>query len=69
MVVYRRGFISVQGHSIVLTGLTHQREELKGSDENFAHGTQVAESMCHPFLGPFVTFLSFLVLKHDNRSI
>ena len=69
MIVYRRGFISVQGHIIVLIGLTHQREELKGSDENFPPDTQVAERMCCPFLGPFVTFLSFPVLKHDNSSI
>lgn len=69
MIVYCRGLISVQGHVIVLIGLTHQREELKGSDENFPPDTQVAESMCYPFLGPFVTFLSFLVLKHDNSSV
>lgn len=66
---YHREFILVQGHIIVLIGLTHQKKELKGSDENFPPDTQVTESMCYPFLGPFVTFLSFLVLKHDNSSI
>lgn len=62
-------FILVQGHIIVLIELTHQRKELKGFDENFPPETQVAESMSNPFLTPFVTFLSFLVLKHDNSSI
>lgn len=69
MIVYHRRFILVQGQIIVLIGLIHQKEELKGFDENFPPDTQVAESMSHPFLGPFVTFLSFLVLKHDNSSI
>lgn len=69
MIVYHRRFILVQGQIIVLIVLIHQKEELKGFDENFPPDTQVAESMSHPFLGPFVTFLSFLVLKHDNSSI
>lgn len=59
-IVYHRGFISVQGHIIVLIGLTHQREEFKGFWWNFPPDTQVAESMCYPFLGPLSPFLAFL---------
>lgn len=39
VIIYQRGFILVQGHIVVLIGLLYQREELKGSDENFPPDT------------------------------